>query len=423
MRRKLLATLLTVSMLAALFTGCGSDSAGQNDSMDAGAATDSQAAMESGKVDLKVWTEEDAHDLTQMMIDSFIQNYAGQADFNITIEHVADADVRNVLLGDINNAADVFTFPDDQLQSMVAAGALEPVENAAQISSANLADAVEAATINGTLYAYPATADNGYFLYYNKKYFKDEDLNTLDSILAIAAENGKKMTMDFTFGWYLYSFFGNTGLDMHINEDGITNFCNWNSTEGDITGVEIAQAVLDITSNPGFMGGGDTELNEGAANDTVIAGVSGVWNAVNMKNVWGSDYGACKLPTYTCDGKQIQMASFKGYKMIGVNYYSKHKQWAQKLADWMTNEENQTLRFTQRSQGPSNINAAASDEILKEPAILAVIEQGKFGKVQRVGNNYWTPCSEFGAKMVNGNADNVPLQDIMDKLVEGITQM
>ena len=44
--------------------------------------------------------------------------------------------------------------------------------------------------------------------------------------------------------------------------------------------------------------------------------------------------GAVKLPTYTCAGQQIQMASFTGYKMMGVNAYSKHKDWALKLADW-----------------------------------------------------------------------------------------
>ena len=56
----------------------------------------------------------------------------------------------------------------------------------------------------------------------------------------------------------------------------------------------------------------------------------------------------------------VQMASFTGYKMMGVNAYSKHKDWALKLADWFTNEENQMLRLEERDQGPSNKNAAAS---------------------------------------------------------------
>ena len=53
--------------------------------------------------------------------------------------------------------------------SLVASGALEPVPNADVISSANLEESVAAASYNGVLYGYPMTADNGYFLYYDKR--------------------------------------------------------------------------------------------------------------------------------------------------------------------------------------------------------------------------------------------------------------
>ena len=117
----------------------------------------------------------------------------------------------------------------------------------------------------------------------------------------------------------------------------------------------------------------------------------------------------------------FQMASFTGYKMMGVNYYSENKEWAHKLAAWFTNEENQTLRFVDRSQGPSNINAAASDEVTKVPAIQAVIAQSEFGVLQRVGNSYWAALTEFGTTMADGNPKGTALQEIMDKLVESIT--
>ena len=38
------------------------------------------------------------------------------------------------------------------------------------------AGSVLAATIDGKLYAYPATADNGYFMFYNKEYFTEDDV-------------------------------------------------------------------------------------------------------------------------------------------------------------------------------------------------------------------------------------------------------
>ena len=160
---------------------------------------------------------------------------------------------------------------------------------------------------------------------------------------------------------------------------------------------------------------------EGVKDGTCIAGISGVWNAVAVQEAWGNNYGACKLPTYTCKGQQIQMSSFKGYKMFGVNAYSPHLAWAHKLADWITNEENQILRFEERSQGPANAVAAASDEVGKVPAIAAVIDQSQYGVLQRVGNSYWDACTSFADTIAAGNPDNVPMQELMDRLVKGIT--
>ena len=77
------------------------------------------------------------------------------------------------------------------------------------------------------------------------------------------------------------------------------------------------------------------------------------------------------------------MASFSGYKLIGVNAYSEHKIWASKLAEWIANEENQKLRFALRGQGPSNIVAASSEEVQNSPAIAALLEQSKFSHLQK----------------------------------------
>lgn len=376
---------------------------------------------DNGVVQLKVWSEEDNFDMLNQMIDSFKQKYAGEAKLEITLEQNADSDTKDVLLGDIHNGADVFSFADDQLSAMVAAGALYPVPNADEVKNANLEEAVSAASINDTLYAYPMTADNGYFLYYDKNVLSDTDVQTMDGILAALDAAGKSFSMELNSGWYLYSFFGNTGLEFGINDDGVTNYCNWNSTDGAIKGIDVAQSILNITTNPAFISQPDGDFVTGVQNGTIGAGISGVWNAVSIKEAWGDDYGAVKLPTYTVAGQQIQMSSFTGYKMMGVNTYSKYPEWAAKLADWLTNEENQTIRFEERNQGPSNTNAAASDAVKQVPAIQAVIAQSEFGKLQRVGNSYWDACSAFGDTMAAGNPSGQDLQEIMDILVDGIT--
>ena len=431
MKKKIVAGLLLTTVLCMALDGCGSNAANESSDVSEavvpGAETSSTETVsgtdeaDNGVVELTVWSEEDNFDLLNQMIDSFKQKYAGQAEFEINLVQGSDSETKNVLLGDIHNGADVFPFADDQLSAMVAAGALYPVPNADEVKNANIEEAVSAASINGTLYAYPMTADNGYFLYYDKNVLSDEDVQTMDGMLAALEAAGKTFSMQLNSGWYLYSFFGNTGLEFGVNDDGVTNYCNWNTTEGDIKGTDIAQAILNITSSPAFINEEDGDFVAGIQNGSVAAGISGVWNAVAVKEAWGSDYGAVKLPTYTVAGQQVQMASFTGYKMMGVNAYSKHPEWAAKLADWFTNEENQTLRFEQRDQGPSNSNAAASDAVKQVPAIQAVIAQSQYGKLQRVGNSYWDACTAFGDTMAAGNPSGQDLQEIMDTLVDGIT--
>ena len=348
--RLLIGILCTVSL-----TGC--DKAQKTDSSDAG----------NQKVELVVWGAEEDKELMTQIIQSFQTNYQGQADFQISFEVQGESQCKDVLLGGLEEGADVFTFADDQVNALAAAGALDPIENADEIRSKNLSSAVEAATVNNQLYAYPLTADNGYFLYYNKQYFSETDIQSLEQILATAAGHQKKFAMDWSSAWYVYSFFGNTGLEAGLNDDGITNYCTWNSKEGDVRGVDVAQAMLDIAKSPGFSCRTDEEFMQGVLDGTVIAGVSGVWNAVAVQQAWGSQMGASKLPVYTCAGKQIQMASYSGCKLIGVNAYSDYPQWAAKLAEWIISEENQKLRFEMRGQGPSNRMAAQSPDVQARP--------------------------------------------------------
>ncbi len=373
-------------------------------------------------VNLLLWGAKEDEALLNKIIQTFQQEYQGQANFHITFAEQGETECKDAILGGLEESADVFTFADDQLSALAAAGALNPVENADAIKQMNLSTAVEAATVRNTLYAYPLTADNGYFLYYNKRYFSEEDIQTLDRILDIAAENGGLFSMDWSSAWYVYSFFGNTDMKVGLNEDGITNYCTWNCQDGDICGVDVAKAMLNIAKKPSFSNRTDEEFLQGVKDGTVLAGVSGVWNAVAIEEVWGKDTGAAKLPTYTCNDRQIQMASFSGCKLIGANAYSKHYDWACKLAEWITNEQNQKLRFELREQGPSNIQAASSVEVQQSPAISALLEQSKFSQLQRVGGKFWEPVTVFGENMASGNATGEDLQKQLDRMVKGVTE-
>ncbi|MCI8665462.1 MAG: extracellular solute-binding protein [Dorea sp.] len=408
MRKKILRLFLGILCTMSL-TGCRTDK-----------DTDIEDPQPS-KVDLVVWGAEEDTELMAQIIQSFKTEYQGQADFQITFEVQGEAQCKDALLGGLEEGADVFTFADDQLHALAAAGALDPIENADEIRANNLPSTVEAASVEDKLYAYPLTADNGYFLYYNKQYVSEEQAQTLDGILQATAANGKLFSMDWSSAWYVYSFFGNTGLEVGLNEDGITNYCTWNQADGAIRGVDVAQSMLNIANSPAFTNWTDEAFLSGIKNGSVAAGVSGVWNGVAITEVWGENTGAAKLPTYTCNGAQIQMASFSGCKLVGVNAYSKHPKWAARLAEWITNEKNQKLRFEMRGQGPSNSTVADSPEIQQSPAIAALLEQSEFSQLQRIGGKFWDPVSKFAGNMAAGNPSGQNLQEQLDEMAEGVS--
>ncbi|MDE7290284.1 MAG: extracellular solute-binding protein [Oscillospiraceae bacterium] len=389
-------------------TGCGNEAV----------ATSGTAAK---AVSLTVWGAEEDRELLSEITESFKTEYGSLADFNITFKAQSESDCKEALLDDPQAGADVFAFADDQLGSLAAAGVLVPIENAEQVRADNLSSAVTAASVNNVLYAYPITSDNGYFLYYNKSYFTDEDVQRLDTILNIADGRGRYFTMDWSSAWYVYSFFGGTGMTVGLNEDGVTNYCNWNRTDGDIKGVDVLGAMTDIAGHRSFLNSNDDGFLEGAEDGSVIAGISGAWSFDKLSSIWGDNLGAAKLPTYTCGGKQVQMASFSGSKLIGVNAYSKEYEWAEKLAEWIANEKNQALRFEMRGQIPSNINAAKADSVKNSPVAAAVMEQAEYSQLQRVGERFWNPPVEVAMCIYADNPPGADYQRMLDVMVNKIT--
>ncbi|MDO5521366.1 MAG: extracellular solute-binding protein [bacterium] len=374
-------------------------------------------------ITLRLWGAEEDAEILKEMTDNFKSTYANEANIDIKIEAKAEADCKNGLLGEVTKAPDVFTFADDQVRSLIAGGVLEPIHYVDDVKSNNVEASVEAATINDKVYAYPITADNGYFMFYNKKYLSEQDVTSLDKILEVADKEGKKVAMDWTSGWYLYSFFGQTGLKLSLNDDGVTNTCTWNSKDGKIKGIDVAKSMLSISSHKSFTSIEDKSFTEGLKNETVIAGVSGTWNATAAEQAMGKNYGAVKLPTYTCAGQQVQMASFAGYKMVGVNSYTANREWAERLANWIASEDNQKLRFVKRSQGPSNTKAAASDEVKNSLAIQAILAQSEYSSLQRVAEGYWDATSAYGTAFIEKKATEETLQKLLDKMVKGITSL
>lgn len=374
----------------------------------------SPSAFAAEPVKLKVWAAQEEQAMLADMVKAFNDAHPDmpiEAEFGV----VGEPDAKTRYLEDPAAAADVFALPGDQILDLVKAGALYEVTlNKDAVVAANVPGAIEAATIGDFLYAYPMTADNGYFLYYDKSVLSEEDVKTLDGILAAANAKGKKVLMDVSNGWYIASFFLGAGGKLGI-EDGVQTV-DFNNERG----VAAGEAIKAFTADPAFMTGDDSIIN-GGIGDTIAAAVTGAWNAVSIQEKLGDNYAATKLPTFTLDGEQVQMGSFAGFKYMGVNAMTENPEAAMALAEWLTNEENQLKRFEVRGLGPANIKAAENDAVKANVALAALAAQAPFAVAERdVLGTYWGPAEAFGTAM-EAKDYSKDVKTLLDEMVANIT--
>lgn len=377
------------------------------------------------EVKLTIWASTDDHEIVEKAAADFAAKNKKRATFDIKV-HIENIDgVKQTVLADPDAAGDIYNFASDQFGELYLDGVLHEVTlNAADVASrcgGMTAPIVDTVSRNGRLYAYPASSSNGYFMYYNRKILSNDDVTTLDKMLDAAAAHGKKVGMDWSSGWYLYSFFKGAGMNVVMSEDGTHNICDFNRTTGNYTGVDVAEAMLDIARNPGFANVVTDVIIDEVKAGNLCAVVNGTWNSTAFQEIWGDDMAAAKLPTYTIRGEQVQMGSFAGFKYFGINAKTKYPQWAMELTEYLTDYEHQIERFETVGDAPANIEAGSSEEVKKSQAIAALGEQNKFAAVQNVLDTYWAPASVLGTFIAAGNMDNWDLQLLLDTNVEKIT--
>lgn len=366
--------------------------------------------------DLKVWGSQDDQALLQELIEEFKATDPDNT-YNITLGVVAEPDARDQVTGDIEEAADVFAFPNDQLRDLVGAGALYEITlNKDAIIAANSEGSIAGATLDGALYGIPFTADNGYFLYYDSNFFSEDDVKSLDTMMAKAEAEGKQVFMDVSNGWYIASFFLGAGHEITIGADGkqVVDF-------NDERGLAVGNYIRKFTASSAFLTGDDDIMKSAARDGKVVAAVSGVWTAEDFAAAYGDGFAATKLPAFTIDGEEVQMGSFGGYKLYGVKSSTAHPEQAMALAEFLSNEASQIKRFEARSYGPSNLNAANSDAVQANVALSALAQQSVYAHPQNdVLGSYWGPAEAFGTELEGGSTAD--MQALLDELVSQIMQ-
>ena len=354
-----------------------------------------------------VWVGAAIMDLTVAQLDGFLAAYPQYADFSFSIEEMEVADASVLVLFDPAASADVFCFPQNDLARLVNARLLSPVSSAA-VESANDAGSVAAASMGGTLYAYPLTSDNGYFLYYDSSVVSDP--SSLESILADCEAADRLFCMEINSGWYQVAFFFGAGCTLQYNTNASGAFTSAVCDYASQNGLRALKAMISANRSPAFANASYVDY---AAN--VGAVVTGTWDGQNVSARFGSHFAAAKLPTVS----GFQMSSFGGYKLMGVKPQadSAKEEACHALAAYLTAETAQRERFAAVAWGPSNLAVQADPAVKSDISLSALAAQSRYAVPQgQYPGDYWDIATNFGNQVLTGAFDDLSDSELMSRL-------
>lgn len=413
--KKILAILMAGVLTATAFAGCGGG--GESSSTNSGSSSKSGESSATGvnastvdyayfgeedNVKLKVWAPDAAVNLVKQQIEEFKKTYS-EKKFDITVIAQGEKDAATQMLNDASAAADVFSFPSDQLNKLIDAGVIAPVAKGFTdyVTSENSEDTVKAVTSKDTLYAYPETNDNGYYMVYDNTVVTEEDAKTLEGTLAACKKAGKKFIIDAGDGFYACTFAFTGGVKVDgLEEDGITQkFVKYDEDVAVKTLQAFAKLIKDYKGT--FTSLNVKNVASGFKNGTCGAGVDGSWDTKVNQDSLGDKFGAAKLPTINVDGEDKQLISMFGYKYIGVNGSSKFPNSAQILALYLSGEECQKQRTEELGWGPSNANVQKDKVVTESPVLNAIKTQSENSCTQvNIASTFWDPMANLGNKLV-----------------------
>ena len=377
-----------------------------------------------GEYEITVWVAEKAVDLTKQQIEDFNNSNEDGIKFTATVEPVSEADAATQMITDVEAGGDIFCFAQDQFARLVQAGALAKLgtKAAEMVTANNDAGTVAAATSGDTLYAYPLTSDNGYFMYYDKSVIPEEDVDSLEKLIADC--EGAKKYFAFeqqTSAWYLASFFFATGCKSEWTTDDKGNFISVDDTFNSPAGLIAVKGMKKLVDSPYHLSaGGADQFNQGAA---IL--VSGTWDFEAVKGILGDNMGVTDLPSFEVDGQEYHLGSFNGCKLMGVKPQVDAVKAAalHKLAQYLTGEQAQMERFEALSWGPSNLADQASEAVQANPGLAALLAQGPYSVPQGQIHPSWWDVAKVIGEDVKAATDEAGLQQALDNYQEKIASL
>ena len=410
--KKIIAMLL-VLVLALSMAACGAPKAPEAAAPAAPAEPAAPAATEAAgpeAITLKVWAPQadqvDENSWLNVMLPKF---EAAHPEYAITwdIGVCGEGDAAGIVKNDPAAAADIFLYANDQMGTLIEAGALAKLGGSylEQVKADVAQTYIDTVTYtDGGVYGFPM-APNTWFMWYNKDIFSEEDIKNLNTML----EKGV-VSFPMDNSWYTGTFFfgvggtlyGPQGIDAAAGIDFSSDLC-----------VEAAKFMIDFAKNPNFVNDVDGTGVAGMKEGTIHAMFTGPWDRPALEESLGDKLGCAVLPTFTMNGTDYQMKSFAGSKAIGVNPNAKNPKAAMQLAAFLASPEGQLARYELSAITPA-ATACAENEAVKNN-IFVLTESAEMSTatiaqptIAAMGS-YWDPVKNFGLNILNGSItpDNV----------------
>ena len=416
--KRTLAILLALVMVLAL-VACGKGNEGTEGPANTGTSTEL-----AGTYDITVWVGENAVDLTKKQIEDYNNTNTDGIKFNATVNPVSEATSADQMLVDVSSGADLYCFAQDQFARLVQGGALNKLgDKAAEtVRAANDPGVVAAATSGDTLWAYPMTSDNGYFMYYDKSVIPEDDVDSLEKLIADCEAANKYFAFEAnTSAWYIASWFFATGCKSEWKTADDGSFESVTDTFNSPEGLIAVKGMKKLVDSPMHLS--SSAASEFASDAAIV--VTGTWAYNDIKALLGDNMGVTDLPSFEVDGKEYHLGSFNGCKLMGVKPQDDAVRAAvlHRLAQFLTDEARQMERFEALAWGPSNLNAQQSDAVKNDPGLSALLKQNAYSKPQGQIHGSWWDIAKVIADDVKAATDEDGLKQALQNYYDKISAL
>ena len=423
-KTNLIAGALALTMAMGMFAGCKPTDDPNSSSAESGKPL-------AGNYATKIWVAEAAVEFTKGQIATYNSSNEDGIVIEATVEAVGEGEAATQMTTDVEAGADIFCFAQDQFARLVQAGALSQLGQAAGqiVSEANAASVVAAAKSGDTLYAYPLTADNGYFMYYDKSVITDEShLKSMELLLADCEAAGKNFSFEVEgSAWYVASFFFATGCKSEWTTDEDGKFISVNDTYNSPEGLKAVKGLHTLVKSKAYNNSSAADAFAAAVPSAVL--VSGTWAYNDILEILGENLGVAELPSFTVGEETFHLGSFSGCKLLGVKPQQDAKRSAalHKFAQYLTGEAAQIERFNTLAWGPSNLNAQKIDAVQANPALAALLAQSAYAIPQgQIHGTWWDIGKTIATGVKASDGTDAGLQAVLDTYkaaIEGLFTM